>query len=631
MSVPDLLADARAYTADLADQASAAMDEAIELVRAVGYTIPNYFPATLPAAPVSEIDLTAPVLDPVNLDLPVEPSGSPVYQDISPLELLALPELTASAPTISLPSRPSQVAEFLTAAPGIDTNIAFPEPPDALINPVFIEPVIADRAEPQRPTIALPSLDATAPVDNVVVPTDYETRFAAAYRDAAPSTIAMVDGYVDAQLLKINPQFHVQMAALEAQLSTYLAGGTGLSTDVEDALYERMRDKMNAEAGRVRDAAYSEAADLGFTLPSGALAAAVQQARQAGADNNARASVEIAVQQAEMEQKNLQFAVTTSVGLRTVALNASLNYMQNLVTINGQALEYAKGVLSAIVEVFNTAVKAYGYKLDAYRAETVVYEVRLKAAMSYIELYKAEIDALQALTVVDRARVDVYRAKIEALTAVSNVYRAQIEAVQGRVSLEKLQLDVFQAQVQAHGAYVQGKTAEWQGYAAAIEGEVAQVKMYGAQVEAYNAQLTGYRSVVEAGSERVRAQALTNQARATNYAATLSGYAAVVDARAKKATVTMENQRQTILAYTAQVQAEIGNAQVQQEYYRSFAQIAVANAGQRMTAQVETGNSTRAFGETLAKLGNSNAVIFGNLAGSALSGMNSLAAETLAS
>jgi len=630
MTVATLTAAAQTYVAELTDTAGAAMDDAIDMVRAVGYVIPNYTDANLPALPEIPDTLVAPVLDPITLDLPTEPADTLVFQDISEIVPGTLPVLSVTAPTVTLPTKPSQVAEFLQTMPGIDTDIEFPEPPAELMEPLFDAPVVIERAAPTAPVVSLPGFEGVAPTGMPVAPTDYNDELAAAYADKSLSMISMMEGYVDAQLIKLNPQYHAQMAAIEAQLTTYLAGGTGLDATVEAAIYDRARARHDAEAARIRDAGYAEAASRGFTLPSGVLMAAIARARQDAGDNNAKAATDIAVAQAEMEQKNLQFAVTTSTGLRTAMVNAALSYHQNLVSINGQALDYAKTVLSSLIEIYNTAVKAYTVKLDAYKAEVVVYEARLKAALSYIDLYQAEIQSLRAMVEVDRARVDVYQARISSLTALSNVYRGQIEAVQGRVSLEKLQLDVFQAQVQAYTAQVQGKNAEWQGYTAAIEGETAKVRIYGQQVDAYGAEVQGYKAGIDAKSEVVRAQAMTNQARAANYSATLAGYTAVVEARGKKASITLDNQRQSIIAFQAQVSASTANANLQNEYYKAISTVVLENNKLRMSAQIQTAESTRAFGQSMATLGTANAQIYANLAASGLAGMNTLASQSVA-
>lgn len=630
MSVEALITDARGYAAGIVDDAATALDDAQDLVRQVGFVVPNFYPVTLPSTPPSSISLTLPTLDTVTLDLPVEPDDTLLFQDISPIEPGTAPVLTAVAPTVTMPTAPNQLAEFTQTAPVINTSLVFPDPPSELTNPLISAPVLVDRDEPDKPQVTLPTFDATAPVDTTTAPTNLQTTFENAYQGAAPSTIAMMDGYVDAMLAKFNPRYHEQMARIETQLATYLEGGTGLKPAVENAIYERSKTKSNAESLRVQRANWADAAARGFTLPMGSLTSANQQARQAAADNNAQAAREIVVMQAEYEQKNLQFAVTQSQNMRQTMLSAALGYHQNLIGINGQAIDYAKYVVGMLIEVYNTAVKAFGLKLDAYRAEAAVYETRLKSALAGIELYKVEIDALQALTQVDKAKVDVYRARIDSLTAYANVYRAQIEAVQGRASLEKMKLEVFQTQVETYRAQVQGKNAEWQGYSAAIEGQTARVKIFDTQVNAFQAEVQSYKTRIEAQGEVVRAQALTNKARSDQYSATLSGYQAVVGARGDVAKIKLDNQRQVIVAFQAQTQAAVSNAQVAQGYYEATSRVGIANAELQMKAMLGEVDSRRDYGKTVADLGVSSAKIYGDLASSAMAGMNTLSAETLA-
>ena len=629
--VTGLISSAQEYTTTLVGQATSAMSSANGAVSAVGYSLPVYQPASLPDAPPAAIDIALPTLDAIDFSLPNEPSTALTFQDISPIEIGGAPILSATVPTLDLPTKPSQVADFTQTLPAINTNIAFPEPPDNLLNPLIDPPVLSTYDTPVKPQIMLPAFTGVMPTDDTVAPTNLDVTLANNYATAAPSFVTAMDGYVDNMLAKRNPQYATQMAAIEAQLTKYLAGGTGLSAAVENAIYERARSKSSAEANRVRAAAYGEAAGRGFTIPSGALASAIQTARQAAADTNAAASREIVVMQAEMEQKNLQFAVTTSTGLRTALLNATLSYHQNLVSINGQALDYAKSVLNAIIETYNTAVKAFTVKLEAYKADAQVFEVKLKGAMAAVELYSAEIKALEALVNVDRAKVDIYRARIETLVSLSNVYRAQIEAVQGRVGLEKLKLEVFQSQVQAYTAQVQAKNAEWQGYSAAVSGQEAKARIYATQVQGYSAQVGGYSATIQAKSEAVRATAMTNQARATQYQAAMSGYQTVVQARGEKARTQLAVQGQLINAFNAKIQAAVGTAQTQQGYYRAISEVAISNAGGNLKAQLGEIESKRAYGQTIAQLGTANAKIYGNLASSAMSGMNTLVSQSAAS
>ena len=619
-----LITAAQGYAGGLVNQAEAAAASAKAAIEHVGYSIPGYIFASLPEAPSADLDLKAPDLNPIDLGLPSAPGSAPAFQDIPDIDASYLPTLGVSAPVLDPATKPSQLAAFNDAPPAVNTTFALPTAPSITLP---TEPTLSVYTIPAAPQITLPSFDGVKPVDTTVAPTNLDVTFANSYSAAAPQMTAAINGYVDAMLTKYNPQFASQMAAIEAQLTKYLQGGTGLNATVENAIYERARQKNYAEANRVRAQAYDEAASRGFTLPTGALMNALQSARQAASDNNSSAAREIVVMQAEYEQKNLQFAVTQSASLRTALLNTTMMYMQNLTSINGQALEYAKGVLSAVVETYNIAAKVFGMKLEAYKTEAQVYEIRMRGAMAAVELYKAEISALEALVNVDRARVDIYKARIEAMSAYVGLYKTQVEAVVEQAQLEKMKMELFQIRVQAYSAQVQAKNAEWQGYVAQIEGEMAKVKIYSARVEAYNAEINGYKAKIEAKSEAVRARALSNQAKATQYETTIRGYSAIVMATSEVARVQLAKESLRVEAFKAEASSAVAKYQVKNEYYKSAALVGIENARLSLTAQMQGAENLRNYGAALANISTGLSGVYGQLAGSAMAGMNSLAAE----
>lgn len=484
------------------------------------------------------------------LDLSVQFDAPPIMPLIDQSQL-------PPSPVLSMPDQPGSVPRFDENAPELELDIQFPVLPELLSQPVDIAPIVESREAPIAPQVILPAFDGVAPGSDLSAPENLDAKYLAAYRESAPIFFSVIDEKVDAYLSKINPQFHAQLQAIEDKLSSYLQGGTALAPAVENAIHERTKDKINAEYRRTRDAAYSDAARRGLTLPDGALFSAIRQARQAGADNLARSAIDIAIKQAELEQANMQFAITTSNGLRATALQSSIAYHQNLISINAQALQAAQAVLSSMVEGFNLAVKLYATRLDAYKADAQVYEVRLRAVMAHIEKYQAEIKALESLTQVDVAKVGAYRAKIEAMTALAGVYRTQVEALVSKANLQKLKLDAFGSRVEAYRATVQGNTAEWQGYVAAVNGEEAKAKVHAEQIQ-------GFRSLVD-----------MNAARA-------STYRTQVDAEIQKASL----QKLRLDGFAAQVQAYNAQANVKQAEWGGYT--AAVNA--------ETAKS-RAFGD----------------------------------
>jgi hypothetical protein len=621
---------AQGYAADVKAQADSAISDMRADIDNIGFTLVSFSGANLPDAPEIPELLTAPTLSPVNLELPTEPNTAPVFLPISPIDPGITPELTVTPPTLVLPVLPGQAPEFTVTPPSITTDFTFPDLPAELINPVILAPTLPDRAEPAAPTIALPSFDGVAPTGDLTAPTDLAGQMVAAYNDVRPAMVAALGAHTDAWLTQHNPQFFIQLQRIEDQLATYLAGGTGLSSDIEDAIYERAKDREVAEARRTSRAAYANAAARGFTIPDGAAFSQDARARQAASDNLARSANEIAIKQAEMEQANLQFAVTTSAGLRQAALSASLSYHSNLISLNGQALEYARNIVANVVEVYNLTVRAFSAKLEAYRAEAAVYDTRLKAALASLDVYRTQIDALRALSDVDRSKVEVYRAQLGALETRANIYRTQVQTIVERANLERLKVDLFRTRVEAYVATVQGKRAEYDGYSAALSGQEALVRIYGTQVDAYKAELDGFRAKIDAQAATIRAQSETNDALATRYKAELDAYSTVVDARGKKATLELDVQRAELNTFEVQTRAALETVRLQATVYESNARIILQNTQLEVETLIKNAQMVVERARTVAELGVASAKVYEGMAGAALSGMNTLVAATLA-
>lgn len=629
-TVDSLITAAQGYASSTIDLAEDAIGDMRDDIANVGFTAITFTGTTLPDAPELPEAITPPVLSPVNLELPTEPSTAIDFQDISPIVTGNLPTLDAAAPTITAPILPAQLAQFLETAPTIQTDYIFPDAPAQLIDPTIAEPSLGEYTAPTKTTIALPSFDGVAPTADLTPPSDLAGQFDGNWRTASPMFVASIKGQMDAMLTEVNPQFHTQMTAIETQLSRYLAGGTGLDPAVETAIYTRSTSKQSAEARRVSDAAWEEAASRGHTLPGGIVLAGIRKARQAASDNNAAAAREIVVMQAEMEQRNLQFAVTTSAALRQAMLSAALSYHGSLVQINGQALQYAQSVLSAVIEAYNLQVRAFEARLNAYRAETAVYDARLKAALSYIDLYRAEIDAMQALVQVDQAKVSLYKGRIDALQSLASVYKSRIESIVAQAGLEKLKLDLFKTKVDAYGVRVQAKRSEYDAYSSAWQGEEAKVRIFTSQVGAYGAQITGYRANIDAQDAVVRAQAATNQAKADQVRATTSIYETIARVRGDKARTELQVQQQQLNSFDSQTRATIATAELGATIYRTIAQVVLQNAELEVNTLLKNADLNLGRTKAVGELGIASAEVYKGIAGAAMSGMNTLVAQTLA-
>ena len=332
--------------------------------------------------------------------------------------------------------------------------------------------------------------------------------------------------------------------------------------------------------------------------------------------------------QAELEQKNLQFAMNTLVGLRTLIVNATIAYFQNLVTLNGQSLEYAKAVLTGLIEAYNLGVKRFELLAEVFKSEIALYDVQAKAATLNLELYRGELSALEAEVNIDNSKVAFYKSLIEASTLEISAYKAHAESIVNVASLEKLKLELASLEVQTFGMEVQAKEAEWRGFAAEMQGEELKARLYATEVEALKGEVAAFQADIQAQVEVVRAQALTNQAMGENAKTSVAIYSALVQGEAQKTSAEMENEKNKLAASVEKIRTNlaIDEFRLKHEIARQgYIMDTIKLQQQRDIAEAQA--KTTHMG-VIAQVGSISAQTLSGMAQAAMSGMNVLAAQT---
>lgn len=577
-------------------------------------SLPTLAPISLPPAPqINEVSQG---------NLPAQP----VRPQIGGIDTVAVPDLP-SAPkidvSISEPVKPSQGRSFELAAPQLNVLAQLPDAPDL----IYVAPpnLNSDIVLPSRPNLARPTFAGERPNEVPTAPLaagDFED----SYRGASQMMQSALQGQIDVFMAKINPEFSPQMARLESRLAEWTSGtsATGIAPAVETAIYERSRSRANAEAKRVQNEAWTLAARNGFTMPSGALLAAQQAARQAAADTNAAGSREIVAMQAELEQKNIQFALTLSADLRKSVLSMSIAYHGNLVQINGQAIDYARSLTDSLVRLYGMAVDAFKAKLDLYRADVSVFESLIRASLADVELYKAEIEAERSKLQIDESKVRLYQAQIDAQSSAVSTWSKRVDGIVAVAGLEKLKLEAFRAQVDAFQAETQAKSEEWRAYSAAWAGQEAKVKAGLATAQVYQAQIDAARANLAAQQTKINAQAEAVKAQLGIYTADTQAFGDIVRADAIRVQSQVAAQESLFKAYQIGSQAQIAQANVQAEQYRAQAQVALGLFDARTRVVIEEARLLVQSMDNAARVALAAGSVYGQMAGASLAGMNTL-------
>jgi hypothetical protein len=384
-------------------------------------------------------------------------------------------------------------------------NVSLPAPPDLIsLNIVKFD------------GLNLPTFDADAPVLTAVEPS---------IREYVPGP-----AYASTLLTKLK-------ATLEDRITS---GGTGLSQDVENAIWDRGREREFRSKQDAIDA-LGQMEGLGFAFPPGIYLDARLKIETETNYQNVGHSREVMVKSAELQLDAVKHAITTATSLETMLVDQN-NNVENRIF---QSVKYAT---EAGVSIYNAKVQAFGQMVEMYRAKVQIYSALVAAEVSKVDAYRAQIAAEEAKASINRSLVEQY--KVQADVALSNVeiYKAEIAGIQAKASIEQTKVAVFGEQVRGFTAQVNAYTAGVEGFRATVSAEATKQDAYKSKVEAFAARVNATASIIEARVKAYEGQIAGKSAEYDGYKAAVAGEAARVDAITKTSSVIAD-------AYKSQVQA----------------------------------------------------------------------------
>jgi hypothetical protein len=315
-------------------------------------------------------------------------------------------------------------------------------------------------------------------------------------------------------------------------------GGTGLPADVEDAIWDRGRDR---EYRQMRDALadLERMETLGFSFPPGVYVDARIKIQTEMGYNAANISREIMIEQAKLELQNILKALDTATALE----GKLIDYTNQ---IEQRAFEAARYATQAGVEIYNAQVRAYAAYVDAYKTKIAVYEAQIRGELAKVEAYRAEVAAEQAKAQINTALVAQYKTQVDAALSSIEIFKAEVGAIQAKADIEKLKVQIFGEQVRAYGARVNAYTANVEGFRASIQAESSKQEAFKASVDAYNAQVSAAVKVIEAKISEYKGQI---DAKNLEW----NGYKAQADAEASRVKALADSQTAEADIYRAQI------------------------------------------------------------------------------
>lgn len=517
------------------------------------------------------------------------PTLSVTWNSLTAPALPSLPS-TPTLPTIVF-SGPAEPAELILAEPTITIDafdeiaptVTMPTAPTLNYGTAPSIPNVAAISLPTAPTLTTPNAPSylalnTPSFAGIDLHADYLTRLEdiPTLDLVAPTPYSYSPGAEYASGL---------LSALKAKLLERTNGGSGLTPAVEQAIWDRSRNRETkiALANEAEVMRTSEA--MGFQLPTGVLAAQLRGAQQDYFDKLSGFSRDVAIKQADLEQENLKQTIAQGVDLEGRLIGYSYQLEQ-------LSFETAKATSDNAIQVYNAQVETFKSLLSAYQVYAQAYDTVIKSELAKVEVYKAQLQGEQTKAEINKTLVEQYKATIEVGMAQVEIYRAQVGATNTLVQLEQTKISAAGEQIRAYVAQINGETAKVEAYKAGVQAETAKVEVYRIKAGAYS-------SVVGAQADRARlelgrytAQYQAKAAEYDGYRARVAAESSRIDALGRQSNALLDGYRAvtTTIQTQANLNAQLFETEIKQ--YEASQQLALS-AGKINTDNIISANNAR--------------------------------------
>jgi hypothetical protein len=198
-------------------------------------------------------------------------------------------------------------------------------------------------------------------------------------------------------------------------VNTITNGGTGINVAVEDATWQRDRERIISDGRRVQATISTGFASKGYTLVPGAMQEDIKRALFEQAANTGIASTSKAAKHLEIEIETIKFAIGKAIDSRTMAMNAAADYIRAIASSPDAAARVAGLNTENQARMVAAYSSWYSTRLDR---DKIVLGSKLAEMNSRDDIYKHRRDVATRNSQVD----------LQALIAAAEVYGGTAKA-----------------------------------------------------------------------------------------------------------------------------------------------------------------------------------------------------------
>lgn len=526
------------------DIAVDAIDKGMALVNQLSSAIPDELDINVTYAPIVPLlndweDIQKPELPTVEFDnqLIGAIDDDPDVDDIKTPDLADAPRFEAAEPNISYGATPGFFDDSLPAAPSLQSvdlggkpdlpafdEVAIPGQPGLHIPSSPVLHVIRDITVPD---VVLPTFDSTAPILDVDAP-DAQTEWnEGTYTSDVYTTVW-------------------------TRLNDMVTNGLGLPAAVEQALFDRGRNREDRQGQAEIKAADKLFAARGFEIPPGEWAARVQAARDKARSAKAELNRDLTIQFHTQQLETIRQAVAQGITLEQVL-------RKHYTEVQDRGLKAAQFAVQSAIDLFNAKVSLTNLQYQSWATEAQVHRDLIQAEVLKLEKVSKEVDVERLKGDLDKTKVDAYTAQLQGVRAQADIYNSQVQAteaiarnnvakaqqfqalsdayikeIQAKLDIQKGTLDIYEGKLRGYTAKADVNRAQWGAWGESVRAESAKAQVFDSLTRAYAARVEAVKSNNDSTVQVARLNLEQNREKIQVYLAQLEAVKARVDAESRR-------------------------------------------------------------------------------------------------
>ena len=428
----------------------------------VPYSSWSFQPFILPQISITAVEPERPDLDSeISKALSgIDRPSRPAYLTINPAAAPNIADFTDELPRLDLPNIPDPEFPSEPGSPNI-ADVSIP------VRPSFdlpATPSIQQITIPPAPSGQIPAFSYSMPINDLVPPVNTFNFTEQEY----------LSDLLDAIKLKVS--------------STIVNGGAGLGAEIEQAIWDRQRERDDKLIRDKMDDLVSEYSEKAYDLPTGALVGAVRKVLSDYTDSKIDAGRTMTIEQAKLALENYHIALQSGVQVETIWIAHHDNVQE-------RSLNVQKAIVEIAVSIYSSEANNYNLKLRTVEIAREIYETEIKAQLQQLEYYRLQLESGKLTIEIQGLYVTLYRAQLEGLNALLGIYKTDMEAANLGLSAQKLKVDIFGKQIDAFSSRISAEATKYQAYKAKTEGELAKATAFEAKARGYTAYVQGQKTV----------------------------------------------------------------------------------------------------------------------------------------